>query len=592
MERNKTIFIYADILLCVIAAFFFYQLTTWHIESAFFNGEYTPAFPDSFYHATRILDSVMHGGLIQFDPRIHAPEGAWISWPWGYDWFVARIINIGVFITGINPAKILVHIPPLWGLINLICLVYLCRTLNISYPYRIIAVLCFILLPLNQQLHLVGRVDHHFMELTMVLLSSALTLKWFQNTSSNYYALLSGIILGASLAIHTSLIVLQIPVIVSLIIFWTLNKPLPTSTVYFSISLFFSTLLFLLPSETFREGFFNFYFYSIFHLYVSFCVSLLACLLYFLRLNKINILIIVSISLMMTIPLIRIILDGYGYVSGQGEFLKTIGEVNSFLTTAPDERISFHEAIKNYSAYILFLPISLVFIIYSTYKKPCLDTLFITLFSLMAVFLMLKQMRFHYFGSFLLYLPIAYMFQQCFRFLNVNTRLLALIFLTLLVYWIPIGTFFKKQPPSPVFEAVYWSAIELKKQCEDDPGIILAPAEVGHYLTYFTTCSVIANSFGITPQDFKYHDLERDLFNMSSQELYSNEYEIKYIFIMREDNIYMDLPVREIIQLNSTLSKELILSENLPDNYLKLFEVIHRISNKDIVFARAIKIVQ
>ncbi len=45
---------------------------------AIIDGHYSPIGPDSFYHATRILDAVRTGELYQFDSRIHAPEGTWI----------------------------------------------------------------------------------------------------------------------------------------------------------------------------------------------------------------------------------------------------------------------------------------------------------------------------------------------------------------------------------------------------------------------------------------------------------------------------------------------------------------------------------
>jgi hypothetical protein len=74
--------------------------------------------------------------------------------------------------------------------------------------------------------------------------------------------------------------------IASLVISWLLARPLPRTTTDFSLALFLSTLLFLLPSEPFREGFFAFYYHSLFHLYISFCVALLVFLLQLWPLNR------------------------------------------------------------------------------------------------------------------------------------------------------------------------------------------------------------------------------------------------------------------------------------------------------------------
>lgn len=583
----------ADVLLCTIAGIFFYHIATWHIEFAIFNGEYTPAFPDSFYHATRILDSFRNGGLVQFDPRFHAPEGAWVTWPWGYDWLIAKLLIIGVYFTGMSPLKILVHIPPIWGVVNIFLLVSLSKALGLSFSYRVIIALCFILLPLNQQLHLVGRVDHHYMEMTMVLLSTVTTINWFQSPSSKFYAIASGLVLGSAMAIHNSLFILQAPVIACLILVWAYSREIPKTTIYFSISLFFSTLLFLLPAETFHAGFFSFYYHSFFHLYISFCVALLAYLLYFFKLTKKHVLIILAITVLMTLPLINIFLSGYGFISGDWNFLSSMKEVKSILAFDSSQRLGVSDAIKNYSAYILLLPIGLAYLFYRVYKRFELEYVYLALFSLLAVFLMLKQIRFHHFGSFILFIPIALMFQNSLSLeFNKNLRISGFIMLTLLAFWLPAGTLFKKQPMSTDFAATYWAAKVLKKECEEDAGIILAPASIGHYLTYFTNCSVIANSFIMAPEDFKYLKLTEQLFDMDADQLHSSRKEIKYVFLFREDNLYLDLATEEIDSLNPTLSKNLLFSDVLPDYFKLLFEVKYQLPKKDVVFARAVKIIR
>ena len=582
-----------DILLCLIASLLFYQISIWHIEFAMINGEYTPAFPDSFYHAVRILDSIEHGGLLQFDPKIHAPDGAWIVWPWGYDWFIARIIELVMFITDINPVKIMAHIPPLWGIVNIALMVSLCRTLELAFPYRILVISCFIFLPLNQQLHLIGRIDHHYMELTMVLLSTILSLQWFRFTESKLYAISVGMVLGGSMAIHNSMFVLQAPVIASLIIYWLLARPLPKTTLHFSLSLLLSTLLFLITSETFREYTFSFYHYSFFHLYISFCVSIFALIISRIPLSKKNISLIVSLMIICAFPLVNNLISGYEFISGDIEFLHSMGEVKSFMSFDLTQRISLVEAVSNYSAFICLLPFTLGYLLYLVCHKTELSKIYFILFSLMAIFFLLKQMRFHYFGSFILYTPLALFFQNSSRLVSAkNIRFLIFMLLILLAYSLPAKTLFKAQPKSQLFEATYWASSELRKQCDNDTGIILAPAEVGHYLRYFTNCSIIANSFIMDPKDFKFLRKTKQLLDMNSQQLYSYQEDIKYLFLFREDNIYMNLPDKEVDSINSRLTKELIFSDVFPDNYKLLYEIKVDIKNKQYVFARAFKIIR
>ena len=75
--------------------------------------QYLPATADSFYHARRILDSVFSGNpVIQFDGRIHVPEGSWLVWPWGYDTVMARITSLGPFANRDDANRVLMNIPP------------------------------------------------------------------------------------------------------------------------------------------------------------------------------------------------------------------------------------------------------------------------------------------------------------------------------------------------------------------------------------------------------------------------------------------------------------------------------------------------
>src|SRR5262249_20249595 len=64
------------------------------LSAAYVDGHYVPDNEDAFYHARRIIDAVMnHAAVVQFDPKIHAPEGSWLTWPWGFDTLMATITS-------------------------------------------------------------------------------------------------------------------------------------------------------------------------------------------------------------------------------------------------------------------------------------------------------------------------------------------------------------------------------------------------------------------------------------------------------------------------------------------------------------------
>ena len=94
------------------------------------------------------------------------------------------------------------------------------------------------------------------------------------------------------------------------------------------------------------------------------------------------------------------------------------------------------------------------------------------------------------------------------------------------------------------------------------------------------------------PKDFKFLRKTKQLLDMNSQQLYSYQEDIKYLFLFREDNIYMNLPDKEVDSINSRLTKELIFSDVFPDNYKLLYEIKVDIKNKQYVFARAFKIIR
>ena len=73
----------------------------------------------------------------------------------------------------------------------------------------------------------------------------------------------------------------------------------------------------------------------------------------------------------------------------------------------------------------------------------------------------------------------------------------------MLMYWVP-GRYQLAGPTEFVgdssFRALRPILEDLKRACARDPGIVLADNDAGHYIRYYTQCSVIANNFLLTPQ--------------------------------------------------------------------------------------------
>jgi asparagine N-glycosylation enzyme membrane subunit Stt3 len=109
----------------LIAALLALQLTS----AAYVDGVWLPVGNDSFYHARRILDAAqLPGGLYQFDPSIHVPEGSWLTWPWAYDWSMAGSLQLMQWLRPTTDAMaFLTHVPVYWVFVNMTSAGYTAR---------------------------------------------------------------------------------------------------------------------------------------------------------------------------------------------------------------------------------------------------------------------------------------------------------------------------------------------------------------------------------------------------------------------------------------------------------------------------------
>ena len=99
-----------------VAAFFALLLA----DSAIVGDVHIPVTNDSFYHARRILDAALgERGFYQFDDRLHVPDGSWIPWPWAYDYLLAKVTRLALWVApALDPMAFLAYVPVAWILVN------------------------------------------------------------------------------------------------------------------------------------------------------------------------------------------------------------------------------------------------------------------------------------------------------------------------------------------------------------------------------------------------------------------------------------------------------------------------------------------
>lgn len=534
---------------------------------AVFTGNHiTPYGPDSFYHVKRILLFLNKGKLLHFDPQVHAPHGGYICWPWGFDSSMAAIAStVKLFFSDLSYLEILVYIPAFWVFINVGLIILICRSLKFNNTLVFFSALIFSLLPLTQDLHQVGRVDHHMVELTFILASLYTGVQFFHSPDSKKYSLVLGVVLGISQAFNPGLFVLQIPLLICCMLMWLFGTWNKGAYALVALGLILSTFLCLLPSVFLYLGYFNYYYLSLFHLYVAACTSIMLLLFLCLERNKKNVFIIIIIILLLSLPILNNTLNGFDFLTGHLPFYSGINEVVPPVTFK-------HVQIAKYSGLILLLPVSIISIIYIYLKKRDACNLYILVYSIFGTVFMLLQYRLNYYGSFVLFIPLLYAASIIKDHIKINHVVFySLIFAIIAACLYPsIPELFIHHPIGGSFDYELSRFIykDMEKECEENPGVVLADYNDGNFIIYHTACSVIGNNMIISPEDINQAYMSYNLMSMPLQEVLKKKW-IDYIFVRRNDNIFQRKDRKKLLEMNKGLRSELLFNEK-PIKHLEL----------------------
>lgn len=557
--------------------------------AAHLGNEYLPVGNDSFYHARRILDTAQDpASFYEFDSKIHAPEGSQLVWPWGFDYVLGWVVRIGMKVgLASEPMAILVWIPTAAVTITMCLFVLLGRRLNLSHWTIALAGLCVALLPLTQYLYGVGFVDHHFAEHIFTLAALLSTLTWLQRRESVRAAALAGVVLGLAPAAHNALFILQIPVLLTLALWWVQGMSVSRlSARYFAASVVITTLLILIPSEPFRAGAFEYFLLSWFHLYVAAGTGVVVLYFSHVKFGGKALAALALLAAVLLSPLLYQVVLAGSFLTGKVTRLDAIAEMKSPLELA--RLYGWKDITNRYSWFIWLTPVTAAFCCARLWLDRNTPRVAFWVFSVLGLALLVTQFRLHYFGSYALYLPWLILAEEVSRRVHAkrNLILLATTVLVVLAYSAPMRNQLlgPMQPANefyfrslrPVYDA-------LAQACAEDPGIVLADNDAGHPIRYYTECAVIANNFLLTP----IHEqkiLEMDaLFAMRATELPVAAPNVKYVLV-RPASIHSpgDDTVRymSFSPSSSQLVADLLLRPHadkslpIPDSYELLFESV------------------
>ena len=499
---------WATILLWLVATAIGVFLSLLVIDSAFYEGEYIPMGNDSFYHARRMLDTAVGDrGFYQFDERTHVPDGSWIPWPWAYDYLMGQAAWLAQWLRpATDPLGFLSYVPVFWLAVNAALFLAAAGQAGLTLTYRATAMLAFALAPFVQLMHMVGKVDHHFVEFTFVLLVTWLGLRWFSAKQSRASAIGLGLALGLAPGFHNGLFILQIPVLLCVGLLWLRGERLARHDLHaLALTLVVATVVIVLPSEPLRQGLFEFGLLSWFHLYAAACTAVVLVFIGWRTYDKKSLLTLVGVCLALALPLLGQLTLGAAFLSTDISILTGVLEAMSPYT------LFFHEfgplrTVAHYSWLLLLAPVLLVYYLWSASQRSSPRDLFFAVMAVFGLAFLLAQFRFNYFGLFSLIVGSLLVAQRVADKLRWHGGLVVVGLLA--------GVLIAYQPPlrqhlfavyalgaAPMYERARPLFLDLAERCEQEPGVVLANANDGNYLLFHTECSVISNNFRLTSED-------------------------------------------------------------------------------------------
>ena len=569
------------------------------VTASYHAGEYLPVSNDSFYHARRILDTVEDPAqFFEFDERIHVPEGSWITWPWLYDYSTARLVAGIAKVTGVDdPVPILMYVPVFWAFVTIGLMLLIAGELGLSPLFRTIACLSVALSPLTQILHGTGVVDHHYMEYTFVLLVLLGGLRWFAMPESTARAVFLGFVLGIASGFHNGMFILQLPVLAGVYLMWSRGQHWQWPPILgISAGLTGGVLLVLIPSQPFLEGVFQYYYLSWFHLYIAICTGLALCLVANRPWSVRSLLIIAGIGIALTIPLFRQVLSMENFLS------KDLARFDVILETKSPLELSLSNPqlwlVDFFSLLTLLAPLVWIGAAWMVLRSRIPKTVFFSVMVIFGLSLYILQVRLHYFGSFAVVLgPLLlakYLKEKTPARAGWITGLVVLVYLG--SYIGPVSNrLFSKLPLGldAQYGLVKAAIPRLTEACDEEPGVVLAFNDLGHYIRYHTECSVVANNFLLTAQHARKIEELDHLLSLSLERLIEERPDIRYLFVSLPF-LFLNLPdgtripaTREDLEVMNgrwPLMVDLLLDDQYSAGRLDLLADI-RVTQEDDEFA-------
>ncbi|MDX1508311.1 MAG: hypothetical protein R3358_08530, partial [Woeseiaceae bacterium] len=551
----------------------------------------------------RIIDAAIgERGFYQFDDMIHVPEGSWLNWPWAYDYLLALALRVALFVRpDMQPMQFLAYVPVLWVFVNTGLMTLIARSAGLGPVATAIGLLVFSLSPLTQNLHGLGLIDHHFIELSFVLATVLAGQRFFAQPGGPA-AIALGVLLGVAVGFHNGLFILQLPVLAAVLLLWLRGAGLPRPSLQaLAASLAGATLLVLLPSAPFRDLQFEFWTLSWFHLYVAFGSAVVLTFVGWRSCSAKNLAVLAVIGALMIAPLLAKLVTGAAFVSGSLDIIGEITEVESPLARlGKPGGLGYVTMLYGW----LFFAAPLVFVhqAWRLYRERDAASVFFAIMSLFGIALMLSQYRLHPFGFWALIIGGLLGIEAAMRRFELSRLVTTVVTLAIVAVAIqpPLrNQLFARVPPGLDRDYAASVAIfpSLATACTRRPGAVLSYRDDGHPIRYHSDCSVVTNNFLITPLHRRKVAESNRYLSMTPQQLVEAAPHIRYVFVRMLD-IYEMRPghVRprtpdEIKRFNAPLFNALTFGDAIPPEF-RLIDELRIDDGRDFAYVRIFEIVR
>jgi hypothetical protein len=381
---------------------------------------------------------------------------------------------------------------------------------------------------LTQGLYGVGRIDHHGAEQIVFLLVALCGLHWISKPGNKAIAISFGIILGGMPVIHTSLIVIMLPVSIYITLAWMRGEE-PHNTIVVGYSAIITSLLLASQSLPVHEFHFEFSTYSWFHIYTVLVFLFLCLYLQHTPYNKKNAsLLFLLLSACATPVFLQI--NALHYLQGDLYSFHFLTETRSPILGA--KYLNIPSLVSWYSGLIYLMPLVFIWCVWAIFKDKSSAIRYLAIIGLFGLALSLNQFRFFVFGTLALIIISVYLLDRYLVIPGKYKWLYAIFMIVSTQAWsFPHLTTPPKTANNPTFIVILPGLRQLGHECQHNGGVVLTDSFDGHYIRYFSKCRVISNNFLITQQHEEKIRLTHEMFKLDSTELLHRYPWVDYIFV-------------------------------------------------------------